>query len=47
MFDLGSDPYEQVNLAHNSVFRERRRELNERLRSRLEDLAVAFELPEL
>jgi len=46
MFDLNTDPFEQVNLAHNSVHRAKRTELNERLRKKLQALAIDFPLPD-
>jgi len=46
MFNLNEDPHEQVNLAHNSRFKTKRHELNERLRARLTALRIEFELPD-
>ena len=45
MFDLNEDPYEFVNLAHNTVYLKKRMELNERLRKWVEDTGDAFDVP--
>ena len=45
MFDLNSDPHERVNLAHNTRFGDRRRQLNERLRRWVAETGDAFDLP--
>jgi len=47
MFDLNTDPYEQVNLAHNSRYRQQRRRLQERLAQWIEQTGDAFPLPEV
>ncbi len=47
MFNLNEDPYEQANLAHNSMYRGKRKELNERLAKWIADTGDEFELPEL
>ena len=47
MFNLNEDPYEQVNLAHNSLFAKERRKLQTRLAEWINDTGDAFELPEL
>ncbi len=47
MFNLNEDPYERVNLAHNSAFREKRRELQARLERWIRDTGDDFPLPEL
>jgi arylsulfatase A-like enzyme len=47
LFNLNEDPYEQANLAHNSAFREKRRQLNARLRRWIVDTDDRFELPEV
>lgn len=47
MFNLNDDPYEQVNLAHNTAFRAKRNELQERLRAWIYDTGDEFNLPEL
>ncbi|WP_105615406.1 sulfatase family protein [Vallitalea okinawensis] len=47
MFNLNEDPYEQVNLAHNSKFIEKRIELNDRLQQWITDTEDSFDLPEL
>jgi len=44
MFDLNTDPYEQVNLAHNREFKEKRDELQQRLRQWIDDTGDSFEL---
>jgi arylsulfatase A-like enzyme len=47
LFDLNTDPYEQVNLAHNTVFAAKRRELHGRLASWIEETGDSFPLPML
>ncbi len=47
MFDLNLDPYELVNLAHNSRFKAERRRLQERLAQWIADTGDAFALPTL
>jgi arylsulfatase A-like enzyme len=47
MFDMKEDPFEQVNLAHNSKWREKRRELNERLKQWVADTGDEFAVPEV
>jgi arylsulfatase A-like enzyme len=47
MFDLNEDPYELVNLAHNTAHREERSRLNERLRRWVSDTGDEFALPDL
>jgi len=47
MFNLNDDPYEQVNLAHNSRFDKDRRRLNERLQRWIDDTGDEFRLPQL
>ncbi len=47
MFDLNTDPYEQVNLAHNSRFAAKRLELNEKLAKWVVDTNDAFPLPDV
>lgn len=47
MFDLNEDPYEQVNLAFNLAFAEKRRELHEELAAWIERTDDRFELPVL
>lgn len=47
MFNLNEDPYEQVNLAHNTVFARERKRLNDRLRQWVADTGDNFDLPEL
>ncbi|MFW5750791.1 MAG: sulfatase [Planctomycetota bacterium] len=46
LFDLDADPYEQCNLAWHGHARERRVELNDRLRSWVERTGDEFPLPE-
>ncbi|MDP0495460.1 MAG: sulfatase [Verrucomicrobiota bacterium JB024] len=46
MFNLNEDPYEEVNLAHNSRYREVRERLLKRLRRWVEDTGDSFPLPE-
>lgn len=45
LFNLNEDPFEQVNLAHNSVFWPERRQLQETLRALLARFEDAFPLP--
>jgi len=47
MFNLNDDPYEQVNLAHNTVYAAERLALQDRLRGWIEDTGDRFALPEL
>ncbi len=47
MFDLNTDPYEQINLAWHAHARDKRRELNERTRAWIEKTGDTFALPEL
>ncbi len=47
MFNLNEDPYEQANLAHNTLFGAERSRLNERLRAWIADTGDDFVLPEL
>ena len=46
MFNLNEDPYELVNLAHNSRYRTERKRLNTRLRQWIADTGDKFPLPE-
>ncbi|MFA7237391.1 MAG: hypothetical protein WC058_11045 [Phycisphaeraceae bacterium] len=47
MFDLNTDPYEQVNLAHNIAHTPRRAELQAKLRYWIEKTGDEFPLPVL
>jgi arylsulfatase A-like enzyme len=47
MFNLNEDPYEQINLAHNSAFKVKRQELHDRLCKWLTDTDDTFPLPVL
>ncbi len=47
LFNLNDDPYEQVNLAHNTRFKSERRRLHERLRQWVADTQDEFALPQL
>ena len=47
MFNLNDDPYEQVNLAHNSIFAAERQRLQAFLKSWIEKTEDSFVLPEL
>lgn len=47
MFNLNEDPYEQVNLAHNTRFRAERNRLQDRLGAWIADTGDEFELPEI
>ena len=46
LFNLNEDPYELVNLAHNSRYRAQRRKLIERLRQWIADTGDTFSVPE-
>ncbi len=45
MFDLNADPYEQVNLAHNSKYHEKLADLNRKAREWAERLGDPFPFP--
>jgi arylsulfatase A-like enzyme len=45
MFNLNEDPYELVNLAHNTKYRMERRNLQDRLAQWIADTGDTFELP--
>ncbi|GIN71574.1 sulfatase [Bacillus sp. J14TS2] len=45
MFNLNEDPFEQVNLAHNTLYFKKRKELNDRLKLWIEDTEDVFILP--
>ncbi len=47
LFNLNEDPFEQVNLAHNTRFASQRRRLQERLSAWIHDTGDHFTLPEL
>ncbi|WP_157950112.1 sulfatase family protein [Vallitalea okinawensis] len=47
LFNLNEDPYEQVNLAHDNVYKEKHKELNDRLARWIEETDDTFELPEV
>lgn len=47
LFDLNEDPFEQVNLAHNSQFAAQRRTLHDQLAAWIHDTGDEFALPEL
>ena len=47
MFNLRDDPYEQVNLAHNTLYRTERCQLNARLGQWIADTGDTFALPEV
>jgi len=46
LFNLHEDPLEQVNLAHNTMFAEQRRELRDRLRKMIEKVGDTFPVPQ-
>lgn len=46
LFDLNTDPYEAVNLAHNSKYNEKRCELRQQLRQWVEETGDRFRVPE-
>ncbi len=45
LFDLNTDPFEQVNLAYNTVFSAQRRLLHDRLATWIDETGDAFALP--
>ena len=45
LFDLNTDPYEQVNLAHNEKYKDLRDRLKRRLRQWVEETGDEFRLP--
>ena len=47
LFNLDDDPYEQVNLAHNTRFAPQRRRLQQRLATWIHDTGDRFDLPQL
>ncbi|MGG3280244.1 sulfatase family protein [Paenibacillus solani] len=47
LFNLNEDPYEQVNMAYNSLYNHERKRLNDRLRQWVEDTGDEFRLPTL
>lgn len=47
MFNLDQDPYEQVNLAHNSTFKTQRKRLHDRLAQWVAQTGDTFELPKI
>ena len=47
MFNLNEDPYEQANLAHNTVFTAQRKRLHDRLAQWITDTGDEFPLPNL
>lgn len=47
MFNVNEDPYEFVNLAHNAFYKEKRKELQNRLLLWIEETEDSFPLPEL
>jgi len=47
MFNLNEDPYEQHNMAHNTVYGQPRQRLQNRLAQWIEDTGDSFTLPEL
>jgi arylsulfatase A-like enzyme len=47
MFNLAEDPYELVNLAHNTAFRVERQRLQDRLEGWIDETGDVFAVPEL
>ncbi|WJH34799.1 hypothetical protein N6H14_00930 [Paenibacillus sp. CC-CFT747] len=45
LFNLNEDPFEQVNLAHNPLYREERRRLGLKLQEWIDRTADSFRLP--
>ena len=46
LYDLNQDPYEQVNMAHNDLYKALRLRLREELRRWIEKTGDSFPLPE-
>jgi hypothetical protein len=46
MFNLNEDPYEQVNVAHNTKYRAERKKLTDRLKQWVNDTGDKFNIPE-
>jgi arylsulfatase A-like enzyme len=46
MFNLNEDPYEQQNLAFNSIYRDKRKSLLDRLARWIQETGDSFTLPE-
>jgi arylsulfatase A-like enzyme len=46
LFNLNDDPYEQINMAHNSKYASERKKLNDRLAQWIHDTDDQFSLPE-
>jgi len=47
MFNLTDDPYEQINLAHNTHFHVQRQKLQNRLQQWIEKTGDCFKLPRI
>ena len=47
MFNLNEDPYELMNLAHNTHYKVERKRLNDRLAQWLADTGDVFDLPKI
>lgn len=47
LFNLREDPYEQVNLAHNSAYQTRRKALHDRLAQWIQETGDSFRVPQL
>lgn len=47
MFNLNEDPYEQVNLAYNTVFHGKLKELNQKVRQWVEKVDDTFNVPDI
>jgi arylsulfatase A-like enzyme len=45
MFNLADDPYEQVNVAFNSIYRQERKTLIDRLKQWIHDTGDSFDVP--
>lgn len=46
LYNLNEDPYEQMNLAHNSMYSKLRKRLNDRLKRWIDETGDNFSLPE-
>jgi arylsulfatase A-like enzyme len=45
LYNLDEDPYEMVNLAHNSAYADKRLQLKDRLAQWISDTGDRFEVP--
>jgi hypothetical protein len=47
LFNLNEDPFELVNLAHNTVFKSERKRLQNRLKRWINETGDTFALPKI